>query len=158
MIRVRSARPDEVHVLAKIGIAAWRMGIKPHVTAQIAQRIERENPFISFLRNHGSKVLVAEFSNTPVGIGGSENTDNEISDLWVSPKFKGKGGGSALIRAMEQVISGQGFREASIQVAAKNERALGLYQHLGFVEQWRRKEFDPVLQTTLEKVGLTKPL
>lgn len=45
MIRIRPARPDDIDVLAEIGRAAWKKAIKPLVAAEVAGRIEGENPF-----------------------------------------------------------------------------------------------------------------
>jgi len=158
MIHVRPAKEGEIAVLAEIGLASWRKGIKPHVADEVILRIERQNPFIPFLRDLGPRILVAEYQGKPAGIGASEHADNQISDIWVGPTFEGHGVGSALIGALEQLIADRGFSEALIQVAAANERAHALYRHLGYAEIWRRSEFDPVLETTLEKIGLKKDL
>jgi [ribosomal protein S18]-alanine N-acetyltransferase len=156
MIRIRPARSDEIDVLAEIGIAAWRKGIKPLVPAEVAARVESGNPFVPFLLKHGAAILVAEQEGIPIGLGACEDGGDTISDIWVSPAQEGKGAGSALVRALERQIGDRGFAEAFIEAAAGNARALGLYRNLGFVEHWRRREFDAVLGTTLEKVGLKK--
>lgn len=85
MIRIRPARPDDIDVLAGIGLAAWKKAIKPLVTADLARRIEGENPLLSFLRDQGSGVLVAEYGGIPVGLGATDQADNNISDIWISP-------------------------------------------------------------------------
>ena len=41
---------------------------------------------------------------------------------------------------------------------ALNTRALGLYRHLGYQEDWREARFDPILKVELEKIGLSKKL
>lgn len=156
MINVRPARTEEDAALAGIGIAAWRKGIKPHVPAHVAARIEAENPFLPFVRELGSRLLVAECDGEAAGIAASEHADNQISDVWVAPAFEGRGVGSALVKAMEREIAGRGFADVLIQAAAANARAHGLYRHLGYKEIWRRTAFDPILETELEKVGLSK--
>jgi len=158
MIRVRAARPEDIEALAEIGLAAWKEAIKPLVAADVAKRIENNNPFLPFLRDQGARVLVAELDGALVGLGASEHGDNNISDIWISPLHEGKGAGSALITALEQVISDRGFADVTIQVAAANKRALSLYRHLGYVEQWRREELDPILGVSFEKVGPRKTL
>lgn len=87
-----------------------------------------------------------------------EHADDTISDIWISPSFEGRGAGSALIKALEAEIAERGYSEAQMQVAALNERALGLYEHLGYLQIWRKTMFDPILETTLEKIGLSKKL
>lgn len=156
MIKVRPARVGEEAELAEVGLASWLKGIKPHVNEAVASRIEGQNPFLPFLRQLGPQILVAEYHGKAAGIGASEHGDDQISDIWVAPEFEGRGIGSALVRALEKQIVDRGFSEAFIQVAAANERAAGLYRHLGYTEVWRRSEFDPILETTLEKIGLKK--
>ena len=158
MIVIRSAKTDEVNHLARIGLAAWSKGIKPHVPEHVSREIEKENPFLPFLHELGSRVLVAEVDGEAAGIGACERADDTISDIWIAPAFEGRGAGSALIKALESEISDRGYAQAQIQVAAVNERALGLYEHLGYRQIWRITMFDPILETALEKIGLSKNL
>lgn len=137
-------------------VSSAEKAIKPLVAAEVARRIEGENPFLSFLRDQGSSIPVAEYGGIPFGPGATEHGDSTISDIWISPLHEGKGAGSALIKALEQVIRDRGYGDASIQVAAANKRALHLYRHLGYIEHWLRPEFDPILETRLKKVGLKK--
>ncbi|ACP22983.1 acetyltransferase (plasmid) [Sinorhizobium fredii NGR234] len=158
MIVIRPARPDEVDALAHIGLAAWRKGIKPLVPAEIALAIEKDNPFVPFLRQIGSSIVVAEIEGQAGGIGACEHADDTISDIWVAPPFEGRGAGSALIRALEAQVLDRGYSEARIEVAAANERALELYGRLGYRPLWRKVVLDPVLRTDLEKIGLVRRL
>ncbi|WP_026617972.1 GNAT family N-acetyltransferase [Ensifer aridi] len=158
MILVRSALPDEADALAQIGLAAWRKGIKPLVPVHVAVKIGQSNPFLPFVQELSSRVLVAEIDGEPAGLGACEHADDTISDVWVAPAFEGRGAASALIRALESQIADRGYTEARIHVAAANERALRLYQHLGYRMLWRKVAFDPILETDLEKIGLSKAL
>ena len=156
MISVRPARPEEIHELSAIGLASWKKGIMPLVPVEVASRIEKENPFVPFLKDQGGNILVAEADGALAGIGASEHADNCISDIWVAPEHEGKGIGTALILALEAQFRDRDFREASIRVAADNLRALDLYLHLGYHETWRGFDYDPILCVTLEKVALLK--
>lgn len=158
MIIVRPARPEEIPDLAALGLAAWRRGIAPLVAAAVADRIARDNPFLPFLRQLGSDVVVAEWHGRAAGIGACEHADDRISDIWVAPNAEGQGLGAALVTALERQIRARGFPTAQIEVAAANDRALALYRRLGYVEHWRRPKFDPLLATVLDKIGLAKPL
>ncbi|UIJ81946.1 GNAT family N-acetyltransferase [Rhizobium leguminosarum] len=158
MIKVRPAKKEEIQELAKIGLASWRKGILPLVTAEVVSRIEKDNPFIPFLKEHGGNILVAEADGTLAGLGASEHGDNHISDIWVAPEHEGKGVGSALIAALEEQFMARGFIEATIRVSADNTRALGLYLRLGYRDTWRGSDHDPILDMTLEKVELSKRL
>ncbi|OAP39961.1 acetyltransferase [Sinorhizobium glycinis] len=158
MILVRPAARDEADALARIGLSAWCKGIRPLVSAEVATAIERDNPFLPFLREMGTRILVAEVEGQAAGIGACEHADDTISDIWVAPAFEGRGVGSALVRALEAQILERGYSEARIEVAAANERALELYQRLGYRQAWRKVVLDPVLRENLEKIGLTRLL
>ncbi|TDW20777.1 ribosomal-protein-alanine N-acetyltransferase [Rhizobium azibense] len=158
MIEVRPAKSEELQELARIGLASLRKGILPLVTAEVALRIEKDNPFIPFLNEQGRNILVAEADGALAGLGASEYRDNHISDIWVAPEHEGKGVGSALMEALEDQFRAQGFSEATIRVSADSKRALGLYLHLGYHETWRGFDHDPILNTSLEKVALIKLL
>lgn len=158
MIVVRPATSEEVDALAQIGLAAWCKGIKPLVPTEVAIAIARDNPFLPFLLEMGSNILVADIDGQAAGIGACEQADDTISDIWVAPAFEGRGAGSALVRALEAQIRERGHTEARIEVAAANERALELYQRLGYRQLWRKVVLDPVLRMKLEKNGLARRL
>lgn len=158
MVAIRNASANEVPALAAIGLAAWCKGIKPLVPTTTADAIERQNPFLPFLEEMGDKVLVAVIDGRTAGIGACEHSDDYISDIWVSPEFEGRGVASALVRALESEILSRGYAAARIHVAAANKRALGLYEHLGYSRIVQEVAYDPILQISLEKIGLTKSL
>lgn len=155
---IRPARPEEIADLAAIGLASWRRGIAPLVADAVAIRVAADNPFLPFLRGLGSRVLVAEWQGRPAGLGACEGAADRISDVWVAPDAEGHGLGAALVAALERQIRARGFAEARLEVAAANARAHALYHRLGYVDDWRRPVFDPLLATTLDKVGLRKRL
>lgn len=158
MVIVRSARLDELEALSAIGLAAWQKGIAPHVPAEVVGRLNQTNPFVPFLKALGPSVLVAEIDGCPAGIGACETGADQISDVWVDLAFEGRSAGSGLVKALEDRIRAAGFATVRMQVAAANDRALGLYKHLGYREVWRKVELDTVLETELEKIGLEKRL
>ncbi len=57
----------------------------------------------------------------------------EIADLMVSPVWRGQGLGTALITLMLEIAADLRIGEVEIGVLQQNERALALYQRLGFV-------------------------
>jgi ribosomal protein S18 acetylase RimI-like enzyme len=82
--------------------------------------------------------LTALQDDKPVGFGqlSSWTRGVEISDLIVSVCCRSQGIGTALIAGLLDIAQQQGFREVEIGVAENNERALALYQRLGFeIEQ-----------------------
>ncbi|TMD75294.1 MAG: GNAT family N-acetyltransferase [Chloroflexi bacterium] len=55
---------------------------------------------------------------------------------WRDPqKMKGRGVGKALAQACEQWAREQGYRILSLATGAANERALGFYRHMGYLDE-----------------------
>ena len=55
-----------------------------------------------------------------------------IYSLCVAPKARGQGGGEALLEALEAQAQVLGLEQLRLEVRVANERALRLYQRLGY--------------------------
>ena len=60
-----------------------------------------------------------------------------ITNIAVSPKSRGQGIASALIKAFEEEAKAQGLKVA-LDVAVDNINAIALYEYLGFAYQWQK--------------------
>jgi GNAT superfamily N-acetyltransferase len=143
MIRVRHYVPTDrefVNSLAPrlaIGIPPWRDPQKMTVTARswIAGSIEE----------HGKKtmVFVAEsergerlgFATVSHSTHFTGEGQAYIGELATSEKVEGRGAGKALAQACEQWAREQGYRILSLATGAANERALGFYRHMGYLNE-----------------------
>jgi len=143
MIRVRQYVPaDQEFVLGlaprlAIGIPPWRDPQKMTVTARgwIAGSIEQ----------HGKKtmVLVAEseqgerlgFATVSHSTHFTGEGQAYIGELATSEEAEGRGAGKALAQACEQWAREQGYRILSLATGAANERALGFYRHMGYLNE-----------------------
>ena len=68
-----------------------------------------------------------------VGAGPGEfNGTAALTSLWVDPRFRGLGVGSALIDAMESWALGQGLSQVLLWVTETNQVAERLYERRGF--------------------------
>jgi GNAT superfamily N-acetyltransferase len=81
--------------------------------------------------------LVAWDGSEPVGhahIAWEETTLGvpEIGDVFVPAEFRGRGIGTELSDAAEQMARGRGHRQISISASTGNEGALRLYRRLGY--------------------------
>ncbi|GDY25811.1 N-acetyltransferase [Agarivorans sp. Toyoura001] len=56
-----------------------------------------------------------------------------IYDFYVFPKQRNKGFGKLAMKALEQQLTGFGINQIKLRVAFSNQRALALYQEIGFV-------------------------
>ena len=143
MIRVRSyVSADREFVLSlaprlDIGIAPWRDPQKMIVTAGdwITGSIEQ----------HGQKtmVFVAEdelgerrgFATVSHNTHFTGEGQAYIGELATSEAAEGRGVGKALAQACEQWARDQGYRILSLATGAANERALGFYRHMGYLDE-----------------------
>src|SRR3954453_17037589 len=96
-IVVRPAVPEEVNALAALGLASWDRGIGRLVPPAVRAEWLATNPFLPFLQEQGSDVLVALLAGVPIGIGAWEKAARYITDLWVASAHEGRGGGSMLL-------------------------------------------------------------
>lgn len=82
----------------------------------------------------GMTIYLAELEGKPVGKvhiqRGSEVWG--IYGLGVLPEFRGQGYGRAILSQAVQIMKAAGAPTVMLQVDAKNDRALGLYQSCGF--------------------------
>jgi GNAT superfamily N-acetyltransferase len=143
MIRVRlyvSADREFVLSLAPrlaIGIPAWRERQKMIVTAQ--------NWITGSIEQHGQKtmVFVAEneqgerlgFATVSRSTHFTDEDQAYIGELATSEMAEERGVGKALVQACEQWARTQGYRILSLATGAANERALGFYRHMGYLNE-----------------------
>jgi ribosomal protein S18 acetylase RimI-like enzyme len=62
----------------------------------------------------------------------SEGSSVFIYDLWVTPSERGKGLGKEILEALKANLRAKGLSKMGLHVFSKNERAIRLYQKLGF--------------------------
>lgn len=157
-VEVRPVRADEAEALADIGLAAWKQGIAPHLPPAVVERVIRDNPFRPFLAQCRDRILAADCDGDLAGLGAREYGDDRITDIWVDPGKAGRGVGTALVRALEDRIRGQGYDRARIRAMTTNSRALGLYRHLGYAATGQVTEYIPELGMEIDLVALERPL
>ncbi len=143
MICIRPYVPaDQEFVLSlaprlTIGIPPWRDHLSWTATAQgwITGSIEQ----------HGKKtmVFVAEdkqgerlgFATVSHDTHFTGEGQAYIGELATSEAAEGHGVGKALAQACEQWAREQGYRILSLATGAANERALGFYRHMGYLDE-----------------------
>ena len=143
MLRVRqyvSADHEFVLSLASrlaIGIPPWRDPQKMIATVQ--------GWITESIKQHGNKtmVIVAEdehrerlgFATVSHDTHFTGEGQAYIGELATSEEAEGRGVGKALAQACEQWAREQGYRILSLATGAANERALGLYRHMGYLDE-----------------------
>ena len=143
MIRVRLYDPaDREFVLClaqrlAIGIPPWRDPQKMIVTAQgwITESIEQDGTkcrvFVAE-DEHGERLGFATVSHSIHFTGSGQAY---IGELTTKEKVEGRGVGIALAQACEQWARDQGYCFLSLTTGAANERALGFYRQMGYLDE-----------------------
>ncbi len=108
------------------------------------------------LRARKARVLVAEMDGKVVGYGVFSikkqppicalSEYGHISQLYVKPRFRGRGISSALFEAAREWFQKKGVKWMDIGVHFGNDRALDIYRHWGFIPRhitlWRKVKGD----------------
>lgn len=93
---------------------------------------------------HG-RYLVDEEDGAIVGYGGVRalpgGSDADIQTIALDARFRGRGRGRALLRALIAEAVARGARELFLEVRADNPVAAGLYASEGFIELGRRPRY-----------------
>jgi ribosomal-protein-alanine N-acetyltransferase len=91
--------------------------------------------FLTFLENNPDTFLVAEYNGKVIGYVMAymrPDLEGHIMSIAVDPEYRGMGIGSALLtEAIERLIA-RGARYIGLEVRVSNERAIRLYEKLGF--------------------------
>jgi len=143
MIHVRHYRADDrafVLSLAPrlcVGMPSWRdrqlwlAAFERWIAASIEQHGQAAIVFVAE-DDQGERLGFATLSHTAHFTGERQAYINELAS---SEAAEGRGVGTALIAACEQWAREQGDRVLALSTGAANERALGLYHHLGFRDE-----------------------
>ena len=68
-------------------------------------------------------------------LGVISSLPGRITELYVTPSFRGKGIGSSLMRKVEEYLKSKGCEVAMVEVFVPNQSARGLYIKLGYTER-----------------------
>ncbi len=132
---VRPARAEDARAMAELfaAVAQERTGIASEPPVDIAQRT-------AIFAADAGKSFVAVAGDQVIGLVRVKPSQHGFGDLamLVDRDWRGRGAGSALVRAAIGWARGQGLHKLSLEVFAHNEAAIALYRKSGFVEEGRR--------------------
>ncbi len=124
--------------LAMVSIRPARLFDIPEVVRIERASFNEEYPrgiFLTFLENNPDTFLVAEYNGRIIGYVMAylrPDLEGHIMSIAVDPDYRGNGIGSALLtEAIERLIN-EGARYIGLEVRVSNEKAIRLYESLGF--------------------------
>lgn len=127
IVRMNESHVPQIAALEQICFSApW---------SEASVRSECSNPL--------SDWLVAVEDERVVGYVGSQSVPPEadVMNIAVAPEYRRQGIGSALIKALTELLHTKGIESLLLEVRASNDPAINLYQGFGFVQVGRRKKY-----------------
>ena len=102
-----------------------------------------ENSIASEIENPLSYWLVAEVDGVVVGYVGSQSVLDaaDMMNLAVSPDYRRKGIGQALVNALVDYLQENNVIALLLEVRVSNAPAIALYESLGFEQVGRRPQY-----------------
>ena len=145
MKQVRMAQLSDASGIAHVHWASWMETyaglIDPGYLAQRSEEKSRQ----AFESAGCRDMAVALLDNEIVGFAGfgqagSEPETGEVRGLYVLRRAQGLGRGRELMQLALDGLREKGCRQAVLWVLATNEKAMGFYEHYGFVFDGTQKE------------------
>jgi ribosomal protein S18 acetylase RimI-like enzyme len=132
---VRPARPGDARAMAEIfaAVAEERDGIATEPPVDVDERAAE------FARSADGSI-VADAGGRIIGmihVAASRHGFGELGML-VVPGWRGRGVGSALVRAAAGWARGHGLHKLCLEVFPHNAAAIAMYRRCGFAEEGRR--------------------
>jgi GNAT superfamily N-acetyltransferase len=153
--KVRWADRDDAGAIAQVHVAAWRVGYRGLVAAELIDRLSievRAGQWREWLEGDRTRTLVGGRGRAIEGFCSlampardpAESADvAEIPAFYVAPAAWRRGVGKALMgRALDEMRSA-GFRQGVVWVLEGNRRALEFYAELGWRLDGGRDEWEP---------------
>lgn len=163
----RTMADEDRDGVARVGYISWleNRHYPEWLDAQIEARVEA---FLKeFVKAPKCDVIVCVANGQVIGWGARDSLEEPgntalpwdyISDLWIDPKWQGKGIGSTLLNQLIERMRADRFDKARIEVAQANLRAIDLYIRQGFRETWRGVRMSETLGLPLPRILLEKPI
>lgn len=145
MLTIRAAQSkDEPYLLeltrrlAEFPLPPWRSAKEiadaDHTILLDSLRTSRDDAFIGVAESSAAEHLGYVFATTRRDyFTGAMLAHVEV--LAVEEKAEGRGVARALMEAVEDWAAGRGYAGVTLNVFATNERARGLYEHLGYLPE-----------------------
>lgn len=167
-MEIRRAIPEDGEVIARLHVEAWRAAYRGLVPEAFLEGMDYQRRAVRFreaLSAQEEETYLALAEGDLLGmltIGGCRDEDvdpavtGEIWGIYLAPQYWRKGIGRMLCSYGESLLSGRGYRIATLWVLAGNERARRFYEAMGYAIYGASKVLD--LGTPLEVVRYRRAL
>lgn len=114
------------------------------IEKQLFSKPWTKQDFLNSMENMHNIYIVAENEQKEIvgycGVWGVVD-EGQITNVAVKESEQGKGIGYALLSELIEIGKDEGLLEFTLEVRVSNEKGIGLYKKLGFVEEGIRKNF-----------------
>ncbi len=153
-MNIRLATVEDVPVLAKVHVDAWRAAYRGVVSDSFLNGFtcaKRETTFREMLKSDSQATCVAEERGGILGfftVGACRDSDadadltGEIWGIYIAPLHWRKGVGTHLAAKAQQMLTSTGYEEATLWVSEGNRRAREFCEALGFRPDGVCKQLD----------------
>jgi len=159
LLSLKEARPEGRAISPGLKLETWtdrafdaaarliRLAYADHVDSQINDQYRSEKGSLRFLRNivlqpgcgqflpEASFLLRPVSGEPPIGMILTSTVDAGVghtTQLCVAPGQQGNGIGRQLMEHSIEALRRRGYESLSLTVTSANQRAVGLYEHMGF--------------------------
>lgn len=143
-MEIRRATSDDAAALARVHIDSWRSAYRGLVHDSHLEGLDyerRAQRFRESLARNAEETYLAEEAGEVLGfltLGGCRDTDadqkttGEIWGIYLAPRQWRKGIGTVLCRYAERILTGRGYRSATLWVFAGNDQGRRFYEAMGY--------------------------
>ncbi len=171
-IRVRAAVPADASAIAALHVRAWQAAYRGQLpqhhldTLDVEARRQRWHRHLSEPQERWGSVLVVEMPGAAlagfVSVGASRDDDapadcGEIAALYVDPSRIGRGHGRTLMAAALEMLSQNGFRQATVWALSTNQQGRRFYERTGWTDTGVEKD-DEVAGLSIKDVRYHRTL
>ena len=146
---ISKATAEDAAAILAVQYRAYRPEATLYGDVTLPPQVETQDDFRAVLESHVVLKAVADGAIVGSVRGREEEGTCHIGRLVVAPEHQGRGLGSALLAAIEEVFAD--VRRFALFTGHKSLRNLGLYARRGYVEFHRRPDGDAVTLVFLEK-------
>ena len=110
-------------------------GLSALLDAAFAELVTRYGAEGRSLVHAAARYLVASFAGQPAGcvaLQPAGPTTGELKRMYVSPEFRGRGIGRALLTELEELASGLGYARIRLATGVRQPEAIALYERSGY--------------------------
>ncbi len=146
---IRKATEFDAEAIALVHIRSWQKAYENYIPESILDGLsipQRTQQWYELLKS-GVTILVLEINNQIIGFasvcafrdGFADNSQGEISAIYLHPDYWRKGLGAKLCAAALNELSKLGYKEVLLWVLEDNSQARRFYENLGFELEGKTK-------------------